>query len=96
MDALAVLPTRDKDLLAQVEVLVLFSPGLQGGGPRIPAQLPANRTHMWLTVDVHGRITRNGDRHVVEDLRMENCGQDVSELLEPLSNEIADYVSDNN
>src|SRR5690348_13741957 len=70
--------------MAQVEVLMLFHPRLQGiGAGRVPADLCRDSTQAWLTLDVHGRrgVSELSGLPIVEDLRLEVHGEDVESLL---------------
>lgn len=82
--------------LAQVEVLLLFHPELQCGGPRrIPPELCGRAAQGWLTLDVFGRpgTSELTGRPVLEDLRLEVAGADVEAILpDRIVNEVADYV----
>lgn len=82
--------------LAQVEVLLLFHPRMQSlGAGRVPAGLCERSTQAWLTLDVHGRraLSELTGLPVLEDMRLEVCGEDVESLLpDGIVNEIADYV----
>jgi hypothetical protein len=82
--------------LAQVEVLLLFHPEMQSGGPRrVPAGLCARATQSWLTLDVYGhrRVSELTGRPILESLRLEVDGEDVESWLpDGLVNEVADYV----
>lgn len=84
--------------LSQVEVLLLFHPRLQGGGPgRVTAQDCADAAQAWLTLDVYGRrgISELDGRPVLEDLRLETGGEDIEALLpDGIVSEVADYVLD--
>ena len=84
--------------MAQVEVLMLFHPRMQGGGAgRVPAELCGRATQAWLTLDVHGRRASSEltGLPILEDLRIEVCGEDVEALLpDGIVNEVADYVLD--
>lgn len=82
--------------VAQVEVLMLFHPAMQGGGAgRVAAELCGRATQAWLTLDVHGRRGKSGlsGRPILEDLRLEVRGEDIEALLpDGLVSEVADYV----
>ena len=82
--------------LAQVEVLMLFDPCLQRGGPkRVLPEICAGAAQGWLTLDVYGRRGRSEltGRPVMEDMRLEVDGSDVEALLpDGIVNEVADYV----
>ncbi|HEY3645071.1 MAG TPA: hypothetical protein VGM16_07000 [Gammaproteobacteria bacterium] len=82
--------------MAQVEVLMLFHPRLQGvGAGGVPAGLCDEATQAWLTLDVHGRrgVSELTGLPVLEDLRLELHGEDVEALLpDGIVNEVADYV----
>ncbi len=82
--------------LAQVELLVLFHPCLQGLGSRHPpAETCAMATKGWLTLDVYGRRADSGltGLPIMENLRLEADGQDLEALLpDGIVNEVADYV----
>ena len=84
--------------LAQVEVLLLFHPGLQSGGPRrVPSEICAGAAQGWITLDVFGRRGRSEltGRPVMEDLRLEVGGEDVEPLLpDGIVDEVAGYVLD--
>jgi len=84
--------------LAQVEVLLLFHPGLQRGGPRrVPPEICARAAQGWLTLDVYGRrgVSDLTGRPVMEGLRLEVDGTDAEALLpDGIVNEVADYVLD--
>jgi hypothetical protein len=89
-------PLRRRTPLAQVEVLLLFHPQMQGSGTRkVPDQLRARATQGWLTLDVHGRRGSSGftGLPVLEDMRLEVDGEDIESLLpDGIVNEVADYV----
>jgi hypothetical protein len=82
--------------MAQVEVLLLFHPEMQSGGPRrVPAGLCERATQGWLTLDVYGQrsVSEITGRSIVEDLRLEVQGEDIEALLpDGIVNEVADYV----
>jgi len=82
--------------LAQVEVLMLFHPALQGGAAgRAAAELCGRSTQGWLTLDVHGRrgVSELTGRPVLEDMRLEVRGEDIEALLpDGIVSEVADYV----
>ena len=82
--------------LAQVELLLLFHPSLQGGLPRrVPAQVCAHATQGWLTLDVYGErsISEITGRPIMENLQLQVGGEDVEALLpDGIVNEVADYV----
>jgi|SRR5579859_2975158 len=82
--------------LTQVEVLLLFHPRLQDGGPkRVAAEAYADAAQGWLTLDVYGRrgISELSGAPVMEDLRLEAGGEDIEALLpDGIVNEVADYV----
>ncbi len=84
--------------LAQVEVLLLFHPGLQSGGPkRVPQDIWERAAQGWLTLDVFGRRGKSEltGRPIMEDLRLEVDGEDVEPLLpDAIVDEVADYVLD--
>jgi hypothetical protein len=90
------LPVRQRLPLAQIEVLLLFHPQMQSGGPRrIPPELCARATQGWLTLDVYGHRGSSGlsGLPVLESLRMEVAGEDIEALLpDGIVNEVADYV----
>jgi hypothetical protein len=80
--------------LAQVELLVLFSPALQGA-PLPKDAFPVNCSQAWLTVDVHGTRAKSEitGRSTVEDMRLEVNGDDIESLLpEDTVAAIAAYV----
>ena len=84
--------------LAQVEVLVLFSPALQTGVGRVNADACAKATHGWLTLDVYGTpgTGEHTGKPVLEDMRLECNGEDIEALLPvDVVNRIADYVLQN-
>lgn len=84
--------------LAQVEVLMLFSPDLQSGSHRVAADKCESATQAWLTLDVHGRIGTSelSGLPIIEDLRLEAGGEDIEALLpESLVSEIERYVANN-
>lgn len=89
-------PARRPSPLAQVEVLLLFHPQMQGGGPRkVPDQLCARATQGWLTLDVYGHRRRSEFTGfpILEDMRLEVGGEDIESLLpDGIVNEVADYV----
>lgn len=98
MSAPASRALRTRDLLAQVELLVLFHPSMQSGGASPVKAMPANCTQGWLTVDVHGVIAKSELTGLpcLEDMRLEVDGEDIEEKLPPSVVEaIADYVLDN-
>jgi hypothetical protein len=82
--------------MAQVEVLMLFHPELQGGpAGRVPAELCGRATQAWLTLDVRGRrgVSDLTGRPILEDMRLEAGGEDIEPLLpDGIVNEVADYV----
>jgi len=84
--------------MAQVEVLMLFHPRLQGlGSGPVPDGLCGRATQAWLTLDVHGRrgVSELTGLPVLEDLRLEVQGADIEALLpDGIVNEVADYVLD--
>ena len=90
------LPARRRLPLAQVEVLLLFHPGMQSGSPRkVPAELCARATQGWLTLDIYGRrgSSEFTGLPVIEDMRLEAGGEDVESILpDGIVNEVADYV----
>ncbi len=85
--------------LAQVEVLICFSPGMQSGGAGkpTPAAFSAATTG-WMTVDVFGTPARSdvSGNAVLEDMRLLTAdGEDVEPYLpDNVINAIADYVLD--
>lgn len=86
---------RDRDLLAQVEVLVLFHPLMQSGGHRVPAETCAKATQGWISVDVHGRIGKSDLTGLpcIEDMRLEHQGEDIeAQLPENVVQALSDYV----
>jgi hypothetical protein len=82
--------------VAQVEVLLLFHPEMQSGGPRrVSAELCTRAAQGWLTLDVYGRrgASEFTGRPILEDLRLEVDGEDIESLLpDGIVNEVADYV----
>ena len=82
--------------LAQVEVLLLFHPELQSGGPqRVATELCARSTQGWLTLDVYGcrGASEMTGRPIMENLRLEVAGEDIEALLpDGIVNEFADSV----
>ena len=82
--------------LAQVELLLLFHPGFQGGGiRRVPVETCALATQGWLTLDVYGRpgVSDLTGRPVMEELRLEVAGEDIESLLpDGIVNRVADYL----
>ena len=82
--------------LAQVELLVLFHPDLQNiGSRRVPAEICAQATQGWLTLDVYGHpgLSDLTGRPVMEDMRLELDGEDIESLLpDSIVNHVADYV----
>lgn len=86
---------RQAEPLAQVELLLLFHPCLQGGPRRTVPEDIARASQAWLTLDVYA--TRGASeltgRPILEDLRLETRGEDIEALLpDAIVNEIADYV----
>lgn len=85
------------DLLAEVELLVLFSPAMQSGGHQKPPHSAMDTSaHCWMVARVYGRpgYSDLSRKPVVEDMRVEDGdGNDIEPLLsEAMVNEIADYV----
>lgn len=85
--------------LAQVEVLICFSPGMQSGGAGKPTPAAfSTATTGWMTVDVFGTPARSDITHkpVLEDMRLLTAdGEDVEPYLpEQVINAIADYALD--
>jgi hypothetical protein len=82
--------------LAQVEVLLLFHPSLQGCFPRrVPVQACARATQGWLILDVYGDrgISEITGRPIMENLQLQAQGEDIEALLpDGIVNEVADYV----
>jgi len=82
--------------LAQVEVLLLFHPSLQGGFPgRVPPEACAHTAQGWLTLDVYGErgISEITGRPIMENLQLRAGGEDIEALLpDGIVNEVADYV----
>jgi len=82
--------------MAQVELLVLFHPDLQGiGSRRVSAETCARATQAWLTLDVYGNPGSSDltNRPVMEDLRLELNGEDIEPLLpDSIVNHVADFV----
>ena len=81
--------------LAQVELLLLFHPVLQGCSHHVPAETCAQATQGWLTLDVYGRpgLSDLTGRPVMEDMRLEANGEDIESLLpDGIVNEVADYL----
>ena len=82
--------------LAQVELLVLFHPAMQGiGSRRVSAETCARATQGWLTLDVYGNpgLSDLTGRPVMEDMRLELNGEDIESLLpDSVVNHVADYV----
>jgi hypothetical protein len=81
--------------LAQVELLLLFHPRLQGGPRRVVPENYAGASQAWLTLDVHGMrgASELTGRPIVEDLRLEAGGEDLEALLpDEIVGEIAAYV----
>ena len=82
--------------LAQVEVLLLFHPAMQGLGPRrVDPGLCAASAQGWLTLDVYGRpgISALTGKPIMENLRLDAASADLEPLLpEGIVNEVADYV----
>ena len=82
--------------LAQVEMLMLFHPRLQGiGAGPVPADLCKDSTQAWLTLDVHGRpgVSELTGLPTVEDLRLEVRGEDVESWLpDRMVSEVVEYV----
>ena len=81
--------------LAQVELLLLFHPALQGCSHHVPAETCAQATQGWLTLDVYGRpgLSDLTGRPVMEDMRLEANGEDIESLLpDGIVNEVADYL----
>jgi hypothetical protein len=82
--------------LAQVELLVLFHPDMQGiGSRRVPVESCARATQGWLTLDVYGHpgVSHLSGRPVMEDMRLELNGEDIESLLpDSIVNHVADYV----
>jgi hypothetical protein len=73
-----------KKPLAQVEVLMLFHPSMQTGGPhKVQPDEVVRATQGWLTVDVHGKrgISELTGRPILEDMRLETGGEDIEALL---------------
>ena len=88
-------PPRRPEPLAQVELLLLFNPGLQTGSRRVTAETCACATQGWLTLDVYGRrgVSELTGRPVMEDMRLEVRGEDIEALLpDGIVNEVADYL----
>jgi len=86
---------RQAEPLAQVEILLLFHPCLQGGPRRTAPEHIAGASRAWLTLDVYG--TRGASeltgRPILEDLRLETDGEDLEALLpDEIVHEIAAYV----
>jgi hypothetical protein len=90
------LPVRQRLPLAQIEVLLLFHPEMQSGGPRrISPELCARAVQGWLTLDVYGQrgSSELSGLPILEGLRMEVAGEDLEALLpDGIVNEVADYV----
>lgn len=86
-----------KEPLAQVELLILFHPSMQSGGPRrVPASQCESATQAWWTVEVFGRIGTSelSGLPIIEDLRLEAGGEDIEAVLpDSLVNEIVEYVA---
>ena len=81
--------------LAQVELLLLFHPALQGASRRVSAEACALAAQGWLTLDVYGRpgLSDLTGRSVMEDMRLEVGGEDIEALLpDGIVNEVADYI----
>ncbi|HSC46534.1 MAG TPA: hypothetical protein VLG68_00440 [Gammaproteobacteria bacterium] len=81
--------------LAQVELLLLFHPRLQGGPRRVAPETYAGANQAWLTLDVRGTYGTSEltGRPILEDLRLETHGEDLEALLpDEIVNEIAAYV----
>jgi len=82
--------------LAQVEVLLLFHPSLQGGFPkRVRAESCARACQGWLTLDVYGErgISEITGRPIMENLQLRAGGEDIEALLpDGIVSEVADYV----
>ena len=82
--------------IAQVELLVLFHPALQGiGSRRVPAEICAQAAQGWLTLDVYGNPGASDltGRPVMEDMRLEVNGEDIESLLpDAIVNRVAEYV----
>lgn len=85
-------------LLAEVEILMLFSPKLQIGGPRKPpADDMVMARHGYMTAQVYGNpgisdLTRTP---IIEDLRVEVNGVDIEALIpDAIAEEITAYVMD--
>ena len=89
-------PARQLLPIAQVEVLLLFHPEMQSGGPRkMPAELCARAVQGWLTLDVYGRrgSSEFTGLPILEDMRLELDGEDVESMVpDGIVNEVADYV----
>src|SRR5690242_5451020 len=86
---------RQAEPLAQVELLLLFHPYLQGGPRRAVPEDIARASQAWLTLDVYGTraASEMTGRPILEDLRLETRGEDIEALLpDAIVNEIADYV----
>jgi hypothetical protein len=85
------------DLLAQVELLVLFHPSMQTGGVNKPPETTYPKaTHCWITASVYGRPGRSDltKKPVIEDMRVETAdGEDLEPMLsDSMITDIADYV----
>lgn len=85
------------DYLMDVEVLVLFSPRMQTGGPGMPdAEVMAKASHCWITAHVSGRHATSEltGRPCIEDFRIEDSdGEDLEpRLTDSILEDIADYV----
>jgi hypothetical protein len=81
--------------LAQVDLLLLFSPALQNHGGGKVKDMPADAKQAWVTCEVFGTIGHSEiDGHpVLEDMRVERDGEDITDWLETGTvNAIADYV----
>jgi hypothetical protein len=93
-------PAREPLPLAQVEVLLLFHPEMQSGGPRqVPAGLCARATQGWLSLDVYGQRAESEltGRPILESLRLEVDGEDIERMLpESIVEEVAGYVLEDN
>ncbi|MFI4967812.1 MAG: hypothetical protein ACHQAU_03715 [Gammaproteobacteria bacterium] len=89
-------PARQRLPLAQVEVLLLFHPEMQSGGPRrVPPGLCARAAQGWLTLDVYGHrgSSELTGLPMIEDMRLELDGEDIESMLpDGIVNEVADYV----
>ena len=87
-----------KSLVAEVEILLLFSPKLQQGGAKMPPVEDMQRaTHGWMTVQVYGTpaIGEISRRPVLEDLSIEADGEDIQDILpDQMVDDIESYVMD--